>query len=893
MSRLERYQYDRLLRRDGLRLLKLHPANPTQLEIDCTLVESRLIDPYSTQPEGQEIVNYEAVSWCWGPQVFSSILRIHKNSRVYEYPIVPNLESALRAMRYSDRDRILWIDALCIDQANMVERNEQVPKMNQVYGQAERVCIWIGESYENSDQALEFIRSKVLSLWEFDKLCENLKEASNWAALINIMKRPWFSRRWVVQEIALAKQATLYCGSKSIDWKDFADAVSLFVEVESATHRLSEVMRRDQTYNHVPEFFGNVPALGAALLVNATSNLFRHSNSGPQKPLLGLEHLVSTYSAFRATQPRDTIYALLAISKDTMPQSGEFYSRQDDVPGIKEIQGLAKYFASKIYPVDYDLPVIEVFKGFVNFAIRNSDKARALDVICRPWAPRFTHKEDRAGLTQTATEQVQQQTNATLHCEPDDEVEMPSWIPDLSRAPFGMNEHPRAGLRMERMNANPLVGTPGSNELPYRAAETKAVNMKMLKFIPRSIHYSMFVEGFPLDTIDSLHEPSRLGNIPHTWLKAVGWHDKKKEPPEDFWRTLVADRGLNGRNPPSFYSRACRESMEKMVPGNPLDTKMLINEGQCTIVAEFLRRVQAVIWNRCLMRTSKDHLGLVPADAKAGDSICIFYGCSVPVVLRPEPLTADMQREEGEQLREQTLAAAARVVQKHWRRQRDRKGKRAAGETPLPKSPIEPRANYARPLILPKPERLRPNTTEENAVQPGARTKAVAPNKHTENETATDGTKTDKTKIDEVTTEKATTSNSTSNGVTSDETGTGKAATDKAVTGRTTASDTKAESSQIHANCESDADTKTANEDETLKPNPQEGQAVPPEIMTSAATDGGNVNEKPVPAEQEAGLPKKKYWRMIGECYVHGMMDGEAIAWQNKKEVKAEVFELR
>src|SRR5436305_12149616 len=107
MSRLERYQYDRLLRQDGLRLLRLHPANPTQLEIDCTLVESQLINPYSTQPAGQEIVNYEAVSWCWGQQLFSSILRIHKNSRVYEFPIVPNLESALRALRYSNRERIL------------------------------------------------------------------------------------------------------------------------------------------------------------------------------------------------------------------------------------------------------------------------------------------------------------------------------------------------------------------------------------------------------------------------------------------------------------------------------------------------------------------------------------------------------------------------------------------------------------------------------------------------------------------------------------------------------------------------------------------------------------------------------------------------------------------
>jgi hypothetical protein len=105
-----------------------------------------------------------------------------------------------------------------------------------------------------------------------------------------------------------------------------------------------------------------------------------------------------------------------------------------------------------------------------------------------------------------------------------------------------------------------------------------------------------------------------------------------------------------------------------MVFGNSLDTKMLINEGQCTIVAEFLRRVQAVIWNRSLMQTEKIHLGLVPADAKAGDHICVFYGCSVPVVLRREILTAYMQRKEEEQLQEQNLAAAARVVHKQWRR---------------------------------------------------------------------------------------------------------------------------------------------------------------------------------------------------------------------------------
>ena len=52
------------------------------------------------------------------------------------------------------------------------------------------------------------------------------------------------------------------------------------------------------------------------------------------------------------------------------------------------------------------------------------------------------------------------------------------------------------------------------------------------------------------------------------------------------------------------------------------------------MVAEFFRRVQAVIWNRCLMRTRGGHLGIVRKDVRPGDSICIIHGCSVPVILR-------------------------------------------------------------------------------------------------------------------------------------------------------------------------------------------------------------------------------------------------------------------
>ena len=59
----------------------------------------------------------------------------------------------------------------------------------------------------------------------------------------------WFSRRWVVQEIALAERGILFGGKDKIDWQGFADAVSLFVEAESVTHKLSKVMRQDQKFD--------------------------------------------------------------------------------------------------------------------------------------------------------------------------------------------------------------------------------------------------------------------------------------------------------------------------------------------------------------------------------------------------------------------------------------------------------------------------------------------------------------------------------------------------------------------------------------------------------------------------------------------------------------------
>lgn len=188
---------------------------------------------------------------------------------------------------------------------------------------------------------------------------------------------------------------------------------------------------------------------------------------------------------------------------------------------------------------------------------------------------------------------------------------------------------------MSRKNADPLVGLPSLTQKSYSAAENKGVDMKSLRFRKRSDHFSMYVRGFCLDEVAHVEQASLNGQIPQEWATLGGWPGAKGPPPDDFWRTLVADRGRDGRNPPVYYSRACRESFSYGgLAGGAIDTMRIINFGRNSILAQFCRRVQAVVWNRSMFRTDDDRLGLASKDIKQGDKICILYGCSVPIILR-------------------------------------------------------------------------------------------------------------------------------------------------------------------------------------------------------------------------------------------------------------------
>lgn len=108
-----------------------------------------------------------------------------------------------------------------------------------------------------------------------------------------------------------------------------------------------------------------------------------------------------------------------------------------------------------------------------------------------------------------------------------------------------------------------------------------------------------------------------------------------------------------------------------------MDTKSLINEGGSSIVAEFLRRVQAAIFSRALMRTSNGRLGLTHPTTDEGDLICILYGCSGPVVLRRFFKTAQQVEDEEE---EEGRVRARDLIKRVWEKVQLRKALRVRRE---------------------------------------------------------------------------------------------------------------------------------------------------------------------------------------------------------------------
>ncbi|KAF3801187.1 hypothetical protein GCG54_00010869, partial [Colletotrichum gloeosporioides] len=181
---------------------------------------------------------YEAISYVWGStQDTGSIV-----CQGLEIGVTANLVQSLRQVRYVDHPRHLWVDALCINQRDLHEKAFHVNMMGEIYSHAWRVIICLGDDGHNGEAATTAFDA----IRDYKRLAakyitqSRIADGSGWKPAddeggyglitrerllpaVQIYRKPWFGRVWVLQEIGLAEEALLAYGSSTINFTEIMD----------------------------------------------------------------------------------------------------------------------------------------------------------------------------------------------------------------------------------------------------------------------------------------------------------------------------------------------------------------------------------------------------------------------------------------------------------------------------------------------------------------------------------------------------------------------------------------------------------------------------------------------------------------------------------------------
>ncbi|KAF1973161.1 HET-domain-containing protein [Bimuria novae-zelandiae CBS 107.79] len=239
---------------------------------------------------------YIALSYSWGPT--QSYREIDLNNA--RFPVGRNLWWFLLHMRLQERHGYYWIDALCINQSDVAEQNHQVQMMGSIYSKAQSVAIWLGEVDSSSNVAMQFIAERKpldSGSISFGKIW-TLEQAES---VLRLCQRNYWRRIWIVQEVMLAKNATIFCGSMLVSWSKFEGLIDDLRRIfdMGLAHTRSAYLR----------CACEVLASPAIVIAKAISTRSERKQS--------LLTLLEVYRDHEATDIRDKVYALHGLAEDS------------------------------------------------------------------------------------------------------------------------------------------------------------------------------------------------------------------------------------------------------------------------------------------------------------------------------------------------------------------------------------------------------------------------------------------------------------------------------------------------------------------------------------------------------------------------------------------------
>ncbi|KAL8386857.1 hypothetical protein RB595_010339 [Gaeumannomyces hyphopodioides] len=615
-----------------IRLLRVLPGREDD-RIEVQLVVASL--------EGQSPI-YEALSYVWG---YTSVPADQITVNGVPKDVTRNLYRALRRVRSSDHPRVPWVDAICINQADIPERNHQVRMMRDIYSCATQVLAWLGEDTGDNASSLRNVTGERLQGEDDGSTVRNVEEAIEliasspdvhwldmrlglaWILHLNFwLTAAWWSRVWTVQEAAVARSLVYLWGSTEIPGGTFKKVIRSFI-LHTSTRQCCKF---DPVALGTHVELQLEVALGFQGFINLhrLDSLLESQDRGDSA--LSLSCIAGLCRGRDATDPRDKVYAFLGLCRAV--QTGW---------------------------VDYSLSVEETYQAAARQCIAFTKR---LDVLF------YCHPAEGA---QTSDGSRRRRADA----EDRPALRLPSWVPDWT-------------LRHRRAVSAAISGRDSMSLGRWAAygAHRDAV------LDARDPPGRLGVIGHCFDSIAAigeacvteflflgLHGWRRLANVdrdpaaPYAGCRGQdeGGGSGSGTRLDAYWRTLCM--GLSAADPEAastandaqnrmahdywWYTELCREKAVAVVPARAdADVEGGGNARMAAAAADtFGQHVLECTVGRAFFVSDRGYFGLAPAGAAVRDRICLLAGGRVPYILR------ESESPESESSRRAAAAAAIAV----------------------------------------------------------------------------------------------------------------------------------------------------------------------------------------------------------------------------------------
>lgn len=539
---------------------------------------------------------YTAISYAWGDPVNTKLISIKQDNRQGWLKIPANLSYALQAVQHKEEDTLVWVDSICINQQNNREKSQQLSQIPNIYGKAEQVLVWLGVEKDDSAHAHKLVHGLANEELRLD-------HDSELGSVVSLFDRDYWSRLWVVQEILHARDIVVQCGSLRLTWDDYTRASRLFQTKKGILAKIPSLVRSSYGSTRIITSQHRLSSL-QILAYHGPASILRIQQARElysDDSFFYLLHLLRISRTKLASDPKDRVYGILGILPD-------------------EVR--AKFW------VNYLLPVREIYVDVVEILLQSGN----MDVMCE-----------------------------SIHYPPQiSNANLPSWVPDWSYDPM----------------ARSLASFP----LSFSAASSESPSFKFhgdtFDFRTRS---NLLIGGVRIGTIKNhgmaVNTHSRAADFCMAFLQwrvlllqhfGIDYGSGNDESGEGRRRRVASCKHqrrfcltLNLGQPIRTVERVelvakkeellrktyCvfAQTIKARLPMLPIDEDLKAfaeigdDDKEPKAARQFLQDSFAeYMMGRAFCITDFGSLGLGSGAMARGDVVVVPYGCSTPVLLRPE-----------------------------------------------------------------------------------------------------------------------------------------------------------------------------------------------------------------------------------------------------------------